>query len=120
MSGAKHCLLCLKLIKHNQRIWSHFKETLDKSSHKPSVSYTIDWSLDVEDRTEARDRAHNKQQTQQHSSTSMLNFLFGIKLFQDTPVQYRHENFVKQVTVITALLLVVAPIPPAAEIQVDD
>ncbi|KAK2189088.1 hypothetical protein NP493_115g05022 [Ridgeia piscesae] len=39
-----------------------------------------------------------------------LNFLFGNKLFQDT--QDRHENFGKQMTVITVLLLVVAPISP--------
>ena len=44
----------------------------------------------------------------------MLNLLFDNRLFQDTQDK---QNFGKQVTVITALLLVVAPIPSAAEIQ---
>ena len=35
-------LLFLKLIKCNHRNWSRFKQTLKKSPHKPSASYTID------------------------------------------------------------------------------
>ena len=34
------------------------------------------------------------------------------KLFQDTPVQDKHENFIQQVTVITASLLVMTPKSP--------
>ena len=54
-------LLYLKLTKHNQRNWSRFKQTLDKSSHKPTISYTIDWCkiqldwcCDANGRVEAR------------------------------------------------------------------
>ena len=100
--------------------WSCFcKQILEKSSHKPSVTYTIDrreiqsdWCSDGDVRAAAR--AHNKQQTQQCSCSSMLKFLFGNKLFQDTPVQERHENFVKQVSVITVLLLLIVPISQLA------
>ena len=35
-------LLGLKLIKCNQRNWSHFKQTLKKSPHQSSARYTID------------------------------------------------------------------------------
>ena len=102
ISANKQCfapnLLCLKLIKCNQRNWSRFKQTLKKSPLKPSDGCIIDqfekrldWCCEADGRAEAMSIGHNKQQTQQRS----VKFLSIIKLFLDTPVQYKHDDFIK-------------------------
>ena len=107
ISANKQCfapnLLSLKLIKCNQRNWSLVKQTLKKSPHKPSTNYTIDWfekrsdwCCKADGRWQSRSQGHNKQRTQQRSCTSVFNFLICIiKLFLDTPVQDKHEDFIK-------------------------
>ena len=90
-------LLRLKLIKCSQRNWSRFKQTLKKKSlHKPSASYTVDrfekrlnWCC-----TEQKPGA----QQATNSATQLyfcVKFLKIIKLFLDTPVQGKHEDFIK-------------------------
>ena len=67
---ARRNLLGLKLIKCNQRNWSHFKQTLKKSPLKPSARYTIDqfekrlgWCREATaDSREIRSQGHNKHQ----------------------------------------------------------
>ena len=75
--------------------------TLKKLPHKPSAGYTIDrfekrldWCREANGRAEARARA---QQTT-NSATQLyfcVKFLNIIKLFLDTPVQDKHEDFIK-------------------------
>jgi len=86
ISTNKQCfapnLLCLKLIKCNQKKWSRFKQTLKKSLHKPIASYTIDRFEKRSDWCRAEQKpGHNKQRTQQHSCTSVLNFLISLNCF---------------------------------------
>ena len=114
----KQTMLCTKFTgpkvdKCNQRNWSPFKQTLKTSPHKPSTSYTIDrfekrshWCREADGRAEA---------TQLYFCVKFLNI---IKLFLETSVQDKHEDFIKNKwQLITALFLAVAPISPlAAEI----
>ena len=67
-------LLYLKLVKQNQSNWSCFKQTLERSSCKPSASFTIDWCENVHDTDSdgGEEARSNKQNTQQCSYTSML------------------------------------------------
>jgi len=92
----------LHLIKRNQRNWSCFKQTLQKSSSKPSANYTIDqceiqlhWCFNADNRAEAR--AHIVQTL---NSAMQLYFYIKFPVCQEI-VQDKHENFIKQVSVIT-------------------
>ena len=87
-------LLYIKLIKCNQRNWSCFKQTLKKSPHKPSTSYTID---QFEKRSDWCRKADGRAEPQQTTNSAMqlyfcVKFLNTIKLFLDTPVQDKRED----------------------------
>ena len=77
-------VLYLKLIKCNQRNWSRFKQTLKKSLHKPSCSYTIDRfekRLDWWREANGRPEAQQTTNSQERSCTSVLNFLISLNCF---------------------------------------